>query len=56
MPKMSHFNLEVEDAGVVFGEALVRGNNSVQQLLVQRETGDGSQQPAVTCRQQIDEL
>ena len=42
-------NLEVEDAGVVVSEALVRRDDSVQQLLVQRQAGDGSEQPAVTC-------
>ena len=46
----------MEDAGIVLGEALIRGNHSVQQLLIDRQTGDGSQQPAVTCQQQIHEL
>lgn len=43
-------NLEVEDAGVVLGEALIGGDHSVQQLLVHRQAGDGCQQPAVTCQ------
>lgn len=43
----------MEDAGVVFGEALVGGDHSVQQLLVHSEAGDGSEQPAVTCQQKI---
>lgn len=41
-------HLEVEDAGITFREALLRWDNTVQQLLIQREAGDGSQQPAVT--------
>lgn len=40
--------LEVEDTAVALGEALLLGNDPVQQLLVQGETGDGRQQPAVT--------
>lgn len=46
----------MEDAGVVLSEALILGNYSVQQLLVQCQTGDGSQQPAITCQGQIHEL
>lgn len=38
----------MEDAAVALGEALLLGNDPVQQLLVQGETGDGRQQPAVT--------
>lgn len=49
-------NLEVEDAGVVLREALIRRNHSVQQLLVHCQTGDGSQQPAVTYQRQFHEL
>lgn len=49
-------DLEVEDPGVIFCEALIWRDDSVQQLLVQRQTGDGGEQPAVTCRQQIHEL
>lgn len=49
-------NLEVEDAGVVLSEALIPGHHSVQQLLVHRQTGDGGEQPAVACQQQIREL
>lgn len=49
-------NLEMKDAGVVLREALVRGDHSVQQLLVDGQAGDGGQQPAVPCRQQIHEL
>lgn len=52
MAKYPFRNLEMEDAGVVLSEALIRGNHSVQQLLVHCQTGDGSQQPAVTCQQQ----
>lgn len=46
----------MKDAGVVFREALVRRDDSVQQLFVDGQTGDGGQQPAVPCRQQIGEL
>lgn len=49
-------NLEVEDAGVVLGEALIRRDHSVQQLLIHRQAGDGCQQPAVTCQWQNHEL
>ena len=41
--------LEVEDASIVLGEALVPGDDPVEQLLVESETRDGGQQPAVTC-------
>lgn len=43
----SHY-LEVEDAGVVVTEALVGGNDSGHHVLIQRQRGDGRQQPAVT--------
>lgn len=46
----------MKDAGVVFCEALVRRDHSVQQLFVDGQAGDGGQQPAVPCRQQIHEL
>lgn len=49
-------NLEVKDAGVVFCEALVRRDHSVQQLFVDGQTGDGGQQPAVPCGQYIQKL
>lgn len=49
-------DLEMKDAGVVLREALVRGDHSVQQLFVDGQAGDGGQQPAVPCRQQIHEL
>jgi hypothetical protein len=42
-------HLEVEDAGIVLSEALVRRDDPVQQLLVQSQTRDGSQEPAVPC-------
>lgn len=49
-------DLEMEDAGIVLREALIWRNHSVQQFVVHCQAGDGSQQPAVTCKQQIHEL
>lgn len=46
-------DLEVEDAAIALWEALLLGNDPVQQLLIQGEAGDGSQQPAVTWTQEI---
>lgn len=46
----------MKDAGIVFCEALVRRDHSVQQLFVDGQAGDGGQQPAVPCRQQSHEL
>ncbi len=47
-------HLEVEDAGILWAEALSRRNHSAQNLRVQSQRGDGSQQPAVTwCTQQV---
>lgn len=43
-------DLEVEDASVLRGEALPGRNHPVQDLGVQSQRGDGSQQPAVTCQ------
>ena len=42
------FDLEVEDAGVLRREALSGRYHSAQNLRVQSQRGDGSQQPAVT--------
>lgn len=46
-PVLPPTHLEVEDAGVVLLEALPVGHHAVQELLVEREGADGSQQPAV---------
>lgn len=45
------WNLKVEDSGVILSEALIWRNHSVQQLLVQSQTGNGGEQPAVSCQQ-----
>lgn len=45
-------DLEVEDAAVSLWEALLLGNNPVQKLLIQGETGDGGQQPAVASNRE----
>lgn len=42
-------HLEVEDAGVLVLEALPVRHHAVQDGFVQRQRGDGRQQPAVTC-------
>lgn len=42
-------HLEVEDAGVAVLEALPVRHDAVEEALVEREGGDGRQQPAVTC-------
>lgn len=44
----SYVHLEVENAGIAFGEALLRRDHTVQELFIQSEAGDGGQQPAVT--------
>lgn len=41
-------HLEVKDASIILLEALSMGHHAVQELLVEREGADGSQQPAVT--------
>lgn len=46
MSRLCH--LEVKDAGIVVIEALVSGDDSGHHILVQRQRGDGCQQPAVT--------
>lgn len=46
MSRLCH--LEVKDAGIVVIEALVSGDDSGHHVLVQRQRGDGRQQPAVT--------
>ena len=46
---------EAEDPGIVLAEALVRRNHVVEEVLVGAEGGDGSQQPAVTCREREEE-
>ena len=38
----------MENSGVLIGEALILGNDRVQQLLVHRQVGQRSQQPAIT--------
>lgn len=40
-------HLEMEDAGILVLEALTVRDDAVQQLLVQSQRADGSQQPAV---------
>lgn len=42
----------MEDSGIVFSEALIPRNHSVEKLFVQSQTGDGGEQPAVTYEQQ----
>lgn len=46
-------DLEVEDSTITFWKALVRGHHTVQKLLIQGETSNSSQQPAVTWTQKI---
>lgn len=46
-------HLEVEDAGVAVLEALPVRHHAVKEGLVEREGGDGRQQPAVTCRHRL---
>lgn len=43
-------HLEVKDAGVAVPKALALGDDAVEEAFVQRERGDGRQQPAVPCR------
>lgn len=43
-------HLEVKDASIVLLEALSMGHHTVQELLVEREGANGSQQPAVAWR------
>lgn len=42
--------LKVEDSSVVILEGLSMWDNSVEQLVVQGEGGDGCQEPAVSCQ------
>lgn len=42
-------HLEVKDSGVSLAEALPVGDHPVEDVVVQRERGDGRQQPAVPC-------
>lgn len=46
-------DLEVEDAGIAVLEALPVRHHAVKEGLVEREGGDGRQQPAVTCGHQF---
>lgn len=41
--------LEMENASIVVSEALVWWNNSVPKGFIQSQTGNGSQEPAITC-------
>lgn len=47
--KCNRSHLEVKDADVAVREALAVGDHAVEEVVVQRERGDGGQQPAVPC-------
>lgn len=43
-------NLEMENASIVLSEALVWWNDSVPKGFIQSQTGNGSQEPAISYK------